>query len=167
MLLNILKWCRSGQRDGSEFRSTYRSFRGPGFNSQHPNGSSQPSVTPVSGCLMTSSGLHGNYTDIHACKTIIHTHKIKINRSFFKKKSYKKLKGAKQSCLISNTASPWIIPCLLLKMYSPLPYHLKNCHYQSPCRDPSLPVINTAEMPGGPRGQHFFLVCALRILGVI
>jgi hypothetical protein len=51
--------------DGSAVKSTDRSSRGTGFNSQHPHGSSQLSVMPKS--------------DIHAGKTSMH---IKL---FFKK----------------------------------------------------------------------------------
>jgi hypothetical protein len=36
---------------GLEFKSTYCSSRGSWFNSQHPQGSSQPSLTPVLGGL--------------------------------------------------------------------------------------------------------------------
>jgi len=36
-------------RDGSVVRNTVCSSRGPEFNSQHPHGSSQPSVTPLPG----------------------------------------------------------------------------------------------------------------------
>ena len=41
----------AGEMDGSAVKSTYCSSRGPGFNSQHPHGSSQLSVTPVSDTL--------------------------------------------------------------------------------------------------------------------
>lgn len=37
-----------GWRGGSEVESTSYSGRGPGFHSQNPHGSTQPSVTPVS-----------------------------------------------------------------------------------------------------------------------
>ena len=40
-----------GWRDGSEVKSTDCSSRRPRFNSQHPHGSSQLSVTPVPGNL--------------------------------------------------------------------------------------------------------------------
>jgi hypothetical protein len=43
-----------GWRDGSEVKNTDYSSRGPGFNSQHPHGSSQLSVTPVPGDLTPS-----------------------------------------------------------------------------------------------------------------
>lgn len=42
-----------------QFKSTGFSSRAPGFNSQYPRGSSQLSVTPVSGDLMPSSRLCG------------------------------------------------------------------------------------------------------------
>ena len=41
-------------RDGSVVKSTGYSSRGPRFNSQHPLGSSQQSVTPVPGDLTPS-----------------------------------------------------------------------------------------------------------------
>ena len=50
-----------GWRDGSVVKSTGCSSRGPQFNSQHPHGSSQLSVTPASGDPTPS--------DIHAGKT--------------------------------------------------------------------------------------------------
>ena len=43
-----------GWRDGSEVESTGCSSRGPEFNSQHPHGSSQLSVTPGPGDLPSS-----------------------------------------------------------------------------------------------------------------
>ena len=42
-------------RDGSSVKSMGCSFGGPGFDSQHPHGSSQISVTPVPGGLISSS----------------------------------------------------------------------------------------------------------------
>jgi hypothetical protein len=52
-------------------------FRGPGFNFQDPHHGSQPSVTPVPGDPMSSSGLCGyqaytEYTYIHADNAFIH-----------------------------------------------------------------------------------------------
>jgi hypothetical protein len=38
------KHSHMGWRDDSEVKSTVCSSRGPGFNSQHPHGGSQPSV---------------------------------------------------------------------------------------------------------------------------
>jgi hypothetical protein len=57
------------------FKSTGSSSRGPAFDSQHPHCSSQPSITPVLGYLVLSSGLyrlmlHG--TDIPTGKTPIY-----------------------------------------------------------------------------------------------
>jgi hypothetical protein len=44
-----------GRRDGSAIKRTgCCSSRGPGFNFQHPNDSSQLSVTPVPGDLASS-----------------------------------------------------------------------------------------------------------------
>jgi hypothetical protein len=44
------------RRDGSVFKSTGCSSRGPRFNSQHPYNGSQISVTPVPGNITPSSG---------------------------------------------------------------------------------------------------------------
>ena len=43
----IISWEQGGWRDGSVVMSTGCSSRGPGFYSQHPQGSSWMSVTPV------------------------------------------------------------------------------------------------------------------------
>jgi hypothetical protein len=66
-----------GWRGGSEVKSTDFSSRGSRFESQHPHGGSQPSETPVSGDLMSSSDLLGHQeirwcTDIEVGKTSIH-----------------------------------------------------------------------------------------------
>jgi hypothetical protein len=47
-----------GWRDGSVVKSTGCFSRRPGFSSQLPHSCSQPSITPISGDLMASSGLH-------------------------------------------------------------------------------------------------------------
>lgn len=60
------------------------SFRGSRFNSQHPHGSSQLAINPISENLISSMDTsHPRYTDIYADKTHI---KLK------KKESFKKLK---------------------------------------------------------------------------
>lgn len=51
------KWDR-GWIDGSVVTSTCSTSRGPGFSVQHPQDSSQPSVSPDSDDPMPSSGLH-------------------------------------------------------------------------------------------------------------
>jgi hypothetical protein len=51
------------------------SSRGLGFSSQHPHGSSQLSVAPISGVW----GLHR-----HSCKQTTNAHKTKINKSLKK-----------------------------------------------------------------------------------
>ena len=53
-----------GWRDDSVVKSTSCSSRGPGFNSQQPNSSSQLSVSPVLGDLAPAN--------IHAIKTPMH-----------------------------------------------------------------------------------------------
>jgi hypothetical protein len=68
------------QKDGSAVMNTVCSCRGPQFNSQNPDDSSQVFVTPVLGDLMPSSGLCGL---LHACGTqtymqIEHIHVIII-----------------------------------------------------------------------------------------
>lgn len=61
---------------------------GPGFDSQHSHGSSQPSITPIPGNPMTCSGLYRHqtskqYIDIHAGQTLTH---IKFKRQKEKEK---------------------------------------------------------------------------------
>jgi hypothetical protein len=61
-------------------RWLYSYCRIPDFSSQYPHDSSKPSITPVPGDLMPSSGLHRL---LHKCGTIhtlryIHTHKLNI-----------------------------------------------------------------------------------------
>jgi hypothetical protein len=74
--------------------------KGPGFDSQHPHGGSQPSITHIPGELMLSSDLfrhwpHTWYTDIHAIKT--HTHKIKKSKTNKQKKRFKEEKTTNQN----------------------------------------------------------------------
>lgn len=57
-------------------KSSGRSYRRPGFDSQHPYGGSQPPMIPEGSIL--SSGLCGHqahlgYIDTHACMTPTHT----------------------------------------------------------------------------------------------
>lgn len=63
---------RWGWRRGSAVKSIGYSSRWPVFNPQHPHSSSQLSVAPV-------SGIQHPHRDIHAGKTPINAHKIKIN----------------------------------------------------------------------------------------
>lgn len=50
-------------------KSTDYASRRSGFDSQHPQGNSQPSITPVLGDLTVSwPQAHTWYTDIHASK---------------------------------------------------------------------------------------------------
>lgn len=54
---------------------------GPGFNSQHLLGDSQPPVTPVPKDPVPPSGLQGHCMQVvhrHICGQNIHIHKIKI-----------------------------------------------------------------------------------------
>lgn len=70
---NFKKQNERGLRDGSTVKSTGDSSRGPGFNPQHPHGGSQPSLAPILGNTMPSSGFHWyqactHGSDIHADK---------------------------------------------------------------------------------------------------
>lgn len=56
--LKIKTW--PGGRDSLDVRSSFCSSRGPGFESQHPQGGSE--CASVSGDLVLSSGLHGHCT---------------------------------------------------------------------------------------------------------
>lgn len=67
---NVKKYTDSGYRDVSVVVTTYCSSQRPGFDSQHPHGSSQLSVTPVMGGKTPSSGLRA-----HACTQ---THTVNI-----------------------------------------------------------------------------------------
>lgn len=49
-----------GREDGSTVTRSSCSSKGSRFNSQHPHGGSQPSVTPVLRDPTPSSGLHRN-----------------------------------------------------------------------------------------------------------
>jgi hypothetical protein len=60
-----------GWRDGSVVKSMTCDSKGPGFNSQHPHGSSQLSVTPGAGDMTTSHR--------HTCRQNTKAPKIKIN----------------------------------------------------------------------------------------
>lgn len=64
------------RRDDPVVKNTCSS-RGPGFDSRHPRGSSQLSMTQVPRDPMSSSDLPGHqacirYSDIHVSKTLIH-----------------------------------------------------------------------------------------------
>jgi hypothetical protein len=61
-----------GWRYGSEVKSTGCFSRGPGFNSQHPHGSSKLSITSVPGDLTPSHR--------YPCKQNTNAHEIKINK---------------------------------------------------------------------------------------
>jgi hypothetical protein len=73
------KFKARGWRDGSAVKSTSCSSRGPQFKSQHPDGSSQLSVTPF----------QGDPTPSHrqAYSQNSNVHKIKIINYFFKKRT--------------------------------------------------------------------------------
>ena len=67
-----------GCRDGSVVKSTDCSSRGPGFNSQQPHGSLQPSVTPVPSNPTSSPSLCGYASGAHTyMQAKTHTHKIR------------------------------------------------------------------------------------------
>lgn len=73
-LFNIVKLCIGCWRDDSVVKSTDCSFKGPEFNSQHRQGSSQLLETPVPGGLISSHK--------HACRQNTNAYKIKINKLF-------------------------------------------------------------------------------------
>jgi hypothetical protein len=81
--LKYINRCHWSWRDASVVKSTGCSSRGPGFYPQHPQGSSQLSITPVPGNPTHSSLFHGQciqvVTDIHADETPTH---IKINNIY-------------------------------------------------------------------------------------
>jgi hypothetical protein len=67
-----------GWREGSEVKSIGCSSRRPGFKSQHPRGGSQPSVTPLPGCLFWPPQTLSTYmVHILTCKKATHVHKTK------------------------------------------------------------------------------------------
>ena len=69
----IIKNCaRDAGVIGSAIRSTSHSPRGPRFGSQHPHLSSQPSVTPATGDLMSFPGLCRYCT--HITQTCMQVH---------------------------------------------------------------------------------------------
>jgi hypothetical protein len=70
------KRCGWGWSDGSEAKCTSSSSRGPGFNYQHSQGSSQVPVAPVPGNL---TPLHR-----HTRRQNTNAHKTKINKSLKK-----------------------------------------------------------------------------------
>ena len=79
-----MKAIHRGWRGGSAVKSTGCSSRGAGFNSQHPHGGSEPSVTPVPGDLDPPT------PHMHAGKTPVN--KIKITyllKTYVKKKKSK------------------------------------------------------------------------------
>jgi hypothetical protein len=64
-------YSKGGKKDGRAVKSTGYSSRGPGFDSQHQHGSSQPCVTGIP--LLASLGTaHKWCIDMHGCKTPIH-----------------------------------------------------------------------------------------------
>jgi len=66
-----------GRRLEREVKSPGFSSRGPGSNSQHCHGGSQPCITPVPGYLIFSSGLFKYQSHMcyrHTCRENTHTH---------------------------------------------------------------------------------------------
>ena len=68
-----LKFWSRDWRDDSTVKNTDCFSRGPGFNSQHPHGNPQLSVTPVPAYLTTLSGLH------EYCIHVVHRHTCRQN----------------------------------------------------------------------------------------
>lgn len=81
-----------GWKDSSAVKSVDCSSRGSWFNSQHPQGSSQPSLTPVLGGLtpllepLENRGMLVVHR--HMCMQNTYNHKIKIHKYFFKERLY-------------------------------------------------------------------------------
>lgn len=71
----------SSYRDSSVAKSTDRSSRWRGFNSQHPHGGWQPLLSPVPGHQMPTSGLYGQ----HAHRWWIYMH---TNSHIYKIKNF-------------------------------------------------------------------------------
>ena len=83
----LLEGVFKGQKDGSVVTNTGCFFRGPRFDSQHPHSSSQPSVTPVPGCLRSPSGLQKHQIHMwcankHSGKTLTHVIFFKLKRKY-------------------------------------------------------------------------------------
>ena len=78
----------TGEIDGSVVESTCRSSGGMGFDSQHLHSHKNPSVTPVPGDPMPSSGLQGHcmhVVDRQTCRQNPYTHKINSQKKKEKK----------------------------------------------------------------------------------
>jgi hypothetical protein len=72
-----------GWKDGSEVKSFGCSFRAPAFESQHPHGSLQLSVTSVPGGPVPISGLFEHFSQLvhrYTCRQNIHIHKMKMKK---------------------------------------------------------------------------------------
>lgn len=70
-IYNRLKTHFKAWRNGLVVKSSCCFWRGPGFNSQHPHGGSQPSLTTLTGVFMGSSHPWGHQTHtvcIYACR---------------------------------------------------------------------------------------------------
>jgi hypothetical protein len=86
---------RRGWRDNSMVKSTGCSSRGPGVNSQDPHGSSELSITSITGDLTSSVGLHRYqahtwYTDIQAKHPYIYNTNNTNNKYINSKKKFQK-----------------------------------------------------------------------------
>lgn len=103
-----------GWRDGSAFQSTCCSLWGPSFESQHPRGSSQLSVTPVLGDLVPSSARFSKPSThaVHRRTLWQNTHKHKRKWIKIKSKSIVSVRKARQPAkpVVPHPAGSWELP---------------------------------------------------------
>jgi hypothetical protein len=81
-------------------KSTCCSSRGTGFDSQDPHDGSRPSVAPVPGAPMPSSGLHGYQTYTHGAQTateIKSRHTLEIKLKLKLRRKLRKIKSGPSS----------------------------------------------------------------------
>lgn len=116
-----------GRSDSSVVKSQCCSSRGPGFKAQHPHGGSKPSVTPVSGALIPTSGLHRHQAHIW-CIDIYAGKKIHIE--------YKQANKQTKRCFSS-------VRCLHIAVSLPVPPELLHLpHWSTPSSSPSPTVTS-------------------------
>lgn len=108
-----------GAGEMSAVRSTRCPSTGPLFSSQHPRGSSQPSVSPVPGDLSASSGLHRHqacklYTDTYTGKTSIQISNILKRSRGGKANPYHWLwRNWPCRMLATTVTAAWTVHCIL------------------------------------------------------
>ena len=75
----LLVGTENGRRDVSAVKSNDWLFRGPGFDSQHPQRGSKLSMIPVLGYLALSAGF------LCYCTPLVHRHADRLNTHTHKK----------------------------------------------------------------------------------